>query len=456
MIQQIQNYIVGLALLTLAALEIGLLFALAWRQLTRRLSRAGLMAFLIFAGIATVEAQKHAGTIVVDAAGEGDFTDLNSAINAIPSLELLPCEIIVRPGVYGPVLIDGEKFKTDYLTWAIDIRSTDGAYTAIIDGNGADYGFGFTYDKPIPHPTVSLDGITVRNADIGLYDVSVRNCIVRDCRIGAYNACIDQSVVFNNHECGIMIWDFDKYAPDFPWRGNFENWYWAENCAVVSNGVGISGLVSGPMNVLFHGNGTDCIDSGEPYGCYFGDDPMFVDMANSDFHLRMGSPCINTGVGWWGSADTDFDGNPRFQRGANDVGPYEFQPTNDTQTITAPVPVEFSWIDEKCPDLLASVGGDYDKAVLLKSANPVDIGLPEPLRSYYSIWESYVADLDPTKSNMTFRATIDIVDGGPVVNPDPFSPRRSYTVLGKENLTNAEWRVANPESRFFKVKVSLP
>ena len=455
MIQELHDLAVGSSLAALAALLVGMLLATAWRQLTRRLSRCGLAVFLVCAGIATVEAQKHAGTIVVDAAGDGDFTDLNTAINAVPSLELLPCEIIVKPGVYGPVLIDGEKFKTEYLTWAIDIRSTDGAYTTIIDGQGADFGFGFTYDKPIPHPMVSIYGFTIRNADIGLYDAYAQNCIVRDCRIGAYNALVNQSVVFNNRECGIMIWDFDEYAPDFPGRFEFEEWYRARNCAVVGNGVGVSGLLAGPVNVLFHENGTDCVGSGEPLGCYFGDDPMFVDIANGDFHLRMGSPCINTGLGSM-TFDTDFDGNPRFQRGANDVGPYEFQPTNETQTITAPVPVEFSWIDEKCPDLLASVGGDYDKAVLLKSANPVDIDLPEPMRFYYSILESYVADLDPADSNMTFKATIDFVSGVPEVKGDPLSPRRRYTVLGKESLTNAEWCVAGPESRFFKVRASLP
>lgn len=51
---------------------------------------------------------------------------------------------------------------------------------------------------------------------------------------------------------------------------------------------------------------------------------------------------------------------------------------------------------------------------------------------------------------------ISIAAGQPVVSPDPFSPRRRYTVLGKQSLTNGEWCVAGPESRFFKVKVSLP
>ena len=86
MIQQLHDFAVGIALASIAALLVGLVFANAWRQLTLRLSRCGLAVFLIGAGIATVEAQKHEGTIVVDAAGDGDFTDLNTAINAVPSL----------------------------------------------------------------------------------------------------------------------------------------------------------------------------------------------------------------------------------------------------------------------------------------------------------------------------------------------------------------------------------
>ena len=105
--------------------------------------------------------------------------------------------------------------------------------------------------------------------------------------------------------------------------------------------------------------------------------------------------------------------------------------------------------------MLAECGGDYDKAVLMKSANPVDISLPEPMRTYYSIWESYVADLDPTNSNQTFRATIEMVDGEPHVTADPESPRRKYTVLGKEKLSDETWQENLPGAQFFKVKVGL-
>ena len=94
--------------------------------------------------------------------------------------------------------------------------------------------------------------------------------------------------------------------------------------------------------------------------------------------------------------------------------------------------------------------------VLRLSANPVDISKPLADRTYFTIWESYVADLDPTDSNMTFRATIEFTGGTPQVKGEPLSPRRKYTVLGADNLTNAEWTVVGPESRFFKVRVDLP
>ena len=185
--------------------------------------------------------------------------------------------------------------------------------------------------------------------------------------------------------------------------------------------------------------------------------------AAGNFRLRMGSPCINAGgpelLPWeWEGREgflSDLDGLPRVQRGVIDIGPYEYQPTNDHQTITAPVPVEFAWVDEKCPELLAACGGDYDKVVLLPSMNPIGIGRSESASAFYSIWQSYVADLDPADSNQTFRAAIEMVEGRPHVMAEPQSPRRKYTILGKKKLADETWQENLPGAQFFKVVVEL-
>jgi len=62
-------------------------------------------------------------------------------------------------------------------------------------------------------------------------------------------------------------------------------------------------------------NTTDCITN----------PPLFVDAANGDYHLRSGSPCIDSGANSWVTTTTDMDGNPRIINHIVDMGAYEFQ-----------------------------------------------------------------------------------------------------------------------------------
>ncbi len=52
-------------------------------------------------------------------------------------------------------------------------------------------------------------------------------------------------------------------------------------------------------------------------------DPLFLDPANGDYHLRAGSPCIDTATAA-GAPDTDFEGDPRPWGAGYDIGADEY------------------------------------------------------------------------------------------------------------------------------------
>ena len=56
------------------------------------------------------------------------------------------------------------------------------------------------------------------------------------------------------------------------------------------------------------------------------DDPHFVNAAAGDYHLNVGSPCIDAGTNLdWMAGATDLDGNSRIVSGTVDIGAYEWQ-----------------------------------------------------------------------------------------------------------------------------------
>lgn len=78
--------------------------------------------------------------------------------------------------------------------------------------------------------------------------------------------------------------------------------------------------VIGSNNLLFGGTGNPPAGLA---GTFVGD-PLLVAPSAHDFHLQPGSPAIDRGIPT--PAATDFDGNPRPQGGAFDIGAYEKVP----------------------------------------------------------------------------------------------------------------------------------
>ena len=115
-------------------------------------------------------------------------------------------------------------------------------------------------------------------------------------------------------------------------------------------------------------------------------------------------------------------------------------------TWTTPVPVPYSWLD----GWGLAGGGDYEAAACALAANGAN-----------AVWECYVAGLDPTNGTSRLLAMISMTNGAPCVTWTPdlneggTKHERVYTVEGKAALTN-DWDAVDADSRFFRVKVSMP
>ena len=120
-----------------------------------------------------------------------------------------------------------------------------------------------------------------------------------------------------------------------------------------------------------------------------------------------------------------------------------------TETQTTPVPVPYAWLEK----YLAKYGeGDYEKAGHAKGANGV------------SLWESYVAGLDPVDATSKFVARIEMgADGKAIITWTPDLSKaekpRKYTTLGKEKFGDDAWSPVTDANkakiRFFKVTVEM-
>lgn len=110
----------------------------------------------------------------------------------------------------------------------------------------------------------------------------------------------------------MWLWTFDDCAPEF------------RNCL-------IEGLMDDIMGWNYIQVFENIIDA----------DPLFVDAAHCDFHLRENSPCRDAGYGYVPSelfTGFDLDGLPRVANQRIDIGPYEYSPeaVGDPSAVEAP------------------------------------------------------------------------------------------------------------------------
>ncbi len=120
-----------------------------------------------------------------------------------------------------------------------------------------------------------------------------------------------------------------------------------------------------------------------------------------------------------------------------------------SSTQTTEVSVPYAWLRQYAPNVANNYEA-YESAAKATAANGRN-----------KVWECYVAGISPTNVASVFTAGIEIVGGVPQVTWSPNLNTngvvRSYTIWGKESLTDAAWHSpTNAADRFFKVSVEMP
>ncbi|MHC5138580.1 MAG: right-handed parallel beta-helix repeat-containing protein [Planctomycetota bacterium] len=324
-----------------------------------------------------------ATTWTVNLDGSGDFTDIQSAINAAG-----PGDIVeVADGIYSGT---GNQ-NISFLGKAITVKSINGPDACIVEGDNTTPSFnrGFIFEAGEIRDSI-LEGITIRNFRLsigfdydsgvdrleggaGIYiadgDPTIQRCKILDCSL------YTEMYHFDRYGAGIYVEAGSPLIDHCVLRGNFGAYkgggiacnneqgggaplVFLNNCIVTDNSADNGGGIYMYyfLEAYVEEYGTDTIQKkyflgkhsiswwspvpAQTRGPVLGDNvnyiqgdplatevPQFVDPANNDYHLQWNSPCIDFCIyDTCNPALIDIDNEPRcmgqyVDAGADEVGP---------------------------------------------------------------------------------------------------------------------------------------
>ena len=188
------------------------------------------------------------------------------------------------------------------------------------------------------------------------------------------------------------------------------------------------------------------------YGSFAVDGNVVARIAGNDTGWQYVSHEITTGGKHVLSWEYSKDGATSYAPDCIWVDQVQWIPADGSgHTLTTPEPVPYAWLDQ----YNLGVGTDYETAGNAASGK-VNWGRPT------SVWEEYVAGLDPTDANSRLVANIGLTNGVPYISWTPDLNTngiiRNYKIYGSETLENGgNWHYpTNSLHRFFRVKVEMP
>lgn len=343
-------------------------------------------AVLDGAAAVAVTVEENGADFYVDAAVGDDTADGKSWTNAKRSIRAVAPLldegdlVLVKPGRYEPIVIDGIH---------CEIRSVGGSDITIIDGGGTNRCARLSIGTSVGTTNAVLRGFSIVNGRAGesgvhsygggVYGGTLKWCVVSNCvasSTGSYSAYGGGSYyayAWNSRYLGnSAISDNYSYGGG-AYSGNFYNCLFSGNEAVSdsSSSTAYGGAIAygytycstlvnnaarntgggssqgGGVYDYYHydsilWNNTATIGPNMAtnsysrlyYGCsqetnaYCGTscitaNPMFVDAANGDWRLAAGSPCLNAGYNYYAYGTEDLQGAARIQGSRVDMGAFE-------------------------------------------------------------------------------------------------------------------------------------